>query len=162
MHRRRRHEKNNLADFYILLAIFLFSHYIGMRQYSCITLFGKFVFITPSTRYTSKVGNKLIPFHPTLRVTETSGTWRWQRDATQLLNYFERRAWSVSKRLFYVPLVQFITLEDELIGTRSRYVQVKCYRTENRTGRGNLLILLYTHCFVSLLRVGSKEGESLT
>lgn len=31
----------------------------------------------------------------------------------------------MSTRLFYVPLVQFITLECDLTGTRSRFVQVK-------------------------------------
>lgn len=37
----------------------------------------------------------------------------------QLLKDFEIQAWSFSKPLLYVPLVQYITLDDDLMGTRS-------------------------------------------
>lgn len=85
------------AAFYRFLALFLFSQSPGMSQDSFITLFGKLGFMTPSACHTSRLGNKLIPFHPTRRVTESAGTWRSQRDATQLLNDFERQAWRLSK-----------------------------------------------------------------
>lgn len=94
------------VTFYRFLAMFLFSQSSGMSQEATIGLFNSLGFKTPSACATFKISNNLAPFHPTLRNTEVAGTWRSQRDATQLLNDFERQAWCVSKRLFYVPLVQ--------------------------------------------------------
>lgn len=43
-----------------------------------------------------------------------------QIDKTPLIGDFERTAFNTSKRLFYIPSVQFLTLDDELMGTRSQ------------------------------------------
>lgn len=76
------------AHFYRFLAIVLFSQSTGMMWDLCIAFFSELGFITPLTRHISQLGNKLILFHLTLRVTDTPGTWRSQCDATQLLNGF--------------------------------------------------------------------------
>lgn len=125
------------AAFHRLLGVSLFSQSSGMSQESTIALFSKLRFQTPVPRWCSEIGNTLIPFHQTLRITEACGTWRSQRDATQLLNDFERQAWSVSKRLFYVLLVQLITLDDDLMGTRSRDNQVKMLSDRNADREGH-------------------------
>lgn len=88
-------------------------------------LFTSLGYRTPKRRTNDKIGNKLIPFHPSLRNVESRVTWLCQRDSTQLFNDFVRQAWSIFKRLFYVPHFQLVTMDDEIMGTRSAYNQVK-------------------------------------
>lgn len=40
--------------------------------------------------------------------------------------YFDRTAYDINKRLFYVPSAQLLTLDDEVMGTRSNENPVKC------------------------------------
>ena len=66
----------------------------------------------------------LCAFSPTLQGGGETG-WTSQRDKTQLVSEFERTAFMISKRLFSVPAFQFLTLDDELMGTRSHSNPVK-------------------------------------
>lgn len=127
----RRHEgRREIIDdfaFYRLLAMFLFSQSSGINLDSTIDQYSSLGFKTATGRMSSKIGNEMAPDHPSLRHAESAGTWRSQRDlhATRLLNDFERQAWCVWKRVFFVPLVQSVTLDDEVMGTRSANNQLK-------------------------------------
>lgn len=66
-----------------------------------------------------------MPYHSTFRNREAAGTGQSQQDATKLLDDFERPAWWVCKRFLDVPLVQYITLDNDFMGIRNAYNQVK-------------------------------------
>lgn len=114
-----------------------------------------------SVRTCTKNSNMVPPLHPTLRHRESTGTWRSQRDATQLLNDFERQAWTVSKRLCYVPFVRFITLGDDLMGTRSADNQVKMLSEEIPIGKHTARTLSLMHYFDSPWTAASGEAGIL-
>lgn len=106
--------------------------------------------------------SSLSAFNPTL---DGNGgvIWVSQSDKTQMLSEFERDSFSTSKRLFYLPVIQFLTLDDELMGIRSQSNPVKSIfiRKADREGQSADVVAdaLFRFSIESRLH---RRGESST
>ena len=89
------------------------------------------------TRPRADLTTNICAFHPSYRLDNDQISWHAQRDATQFMTEFERASFSIYKRLLYVPNSQFITLDDDLLGTRSKDNQVKCLSARKADREGH-------------------------
>lgn len=105
-------------EFYRLLSVYVLSQSTGLSQSLSISMLSSMVCSSPTTEFYTKLGNYWIPFHPSLNRGTGAGTLNSKRYYSKWVIEFKRMAWSSLKCLF-VPLVQLITIDDDLMGTRS-------------------------------------------
>lgn len=62
----------------------------------------------------------LCSFHPSVNKVTDGVARSARRDVTLILTDFERTYFSISKRIFYFQFAQFLTLDDDVMGTREK------------------------------------------
>lgn len=80
-------------------------------------------------------------FHRSIRSDQSGDGWQsWgvQRDQNRCLNDTERNAYAIGKRLFNVPSCQLLTLDDELMCTRSKDNPVKALSAQKEDREGQM------------------------
>lgn len=115
------------ASFYRFLAVMLHCHNTCLSLTTVIATLKRHSRITPTLQLSRFITKNLVSFAPTVRRDHVAdgATWNAQSDSTPLLDEFERLALNLVSRVFFVPLNQFITLDDDFVRTCCRDSQVK-------------------------------------
>lgn len=104
-----------------------------------------------------KMGS-LSGFKPTLNGNGGVGLVS-QRDKTQLISEFDQTDFCKSRRILYIPSFQFLTLDDEIMKTRSQKNPVKSMSNKkaDREGQSADVVADALFRFVIELRLIRKE-----
>ena len=114
----------DMTDVLQFFSIFFYSQTTSMSPKKTIELFDRLGHALISIERYRLIQSKLCAYSPT-RDSAGNHTWFCQRDKTHLLTSFENVLMPRSRSMFFVPLHQVVTLDDDLMGTRSAENPVK-------------------------------------
>lgn len=155
-----------LYDFFAVLCM---SHLTDLSMSAARSLILELGF-NPTTASLCLVTSKPCALYPTLRHREDSDghfSWESRRDQTSCLTYFVLNTYAIGEQLFYVPICQFLTMDDELMGNRSKHNQVKLLFLRKADREGQMSEVLVHILFritldARLLLRGSTQAYCVT
>lgn len=106
------------------------------------------------------IGAHLCAFSPTVDEAGGGETWTAQRDPTHHVTNLETVAMERSRRMFFVPLHQVVTLDDDLMGTRAQDNPVKMLSPRKADKEGHCADVVADALFrLVLLHRFRRRGE---
>lgn len=119
------------------LAVMLCSHTTGLTMAKSIDLLKRFGAVVPSLQRVRWVSQHLLAFPIVGRGKDGASNWMAQRDQTPNLTEFEQTAFKDTKDIFLHVVHLFLTLDDDLFGTRAADNQVKLLSSRKADKEGH-------------------------
>ena len=149
------------ADMYRFLAILMYSHCTGFCFEFCINQLRQLGCHVPSLDRVRFICGNILAYSPTNRGDLGHDSWNCQRDQTPLLERFEKTAFRMSSRIFFVADYSMLTLDDDLYGTRAADNQVKKLSARKADKEGHCAIAVADALYRSTVGVRfMRRGES--
>lgn len=154
-------------EIYQLLSVVLFTDLVGIILDKSLDSLSHFDCNTPKVDRVSFIFHHLLAFPPTGLGDLVDEVWYRQRDDTQRLDMFENSAYEMTINFFLAPSHSFLTVDDDLYGSRSRDVPVKNFSTRKADKEGQSADAICDALFrvtlgVRFRRRGEGQTENLS
>lgn len=148
------------GDIVKFLAILFASHLTNLSLDSITKLVKELGHDCLGMEMVNFLSGNVCAFHPSMTHVSSASSWEARRDPTKFLTDFEFTAFDTSRRLFYVPTCQMLTLDDELMGTRSNSNPVKTLSSRKADREGHSSDVLADALFrITLMSRFHRRGE---
>ena len=150
-----------LDDMYRYVAVLLLSHCTGFSFAKTIGMILDCGCTPPALERVRFISTHILPYSPAYRGGGGTVTWNAQRDQTPSISEFERTAFRDTCKVFLTPVHMFVTMDDDLYGSRATDNQVKSLSSRKADREGHIADAVADAFFrVTLMVRFRRRGES--
>ena len=140
---KKRHEGSiTVPNLYRYLGVMLFSQCTGCSFSKTLDMLEKLSGHKLNEDLLSFINSNILAYAATGRGDDESLGWNAQRDQTVMLSQFERSAFRMTARIFMSSNHTILSLDDDLMGTRATYNQVKTISNRKADKEGHVADVL--------------------